>query len=137
MSAGVAETVAVKAARDDWNRTLTNKGHAMAWQLGPNARRRGHAYFWEATCTHCGAEISVADGATSCGGVRDARHVACSGPGTAVLTDIETARVADLITAAVTEFRTAIEVRMGCTHWSFYVLAGLATCLDCGHQWNV
>jgi hypothetical protein len=41
---------------------------------------------------------------SSCGGVRDARHVGCSGPGTAVLTDIEEAHVADLFAAAVADF---------------------------------
>jgi hypothetical protein len=29
------------------------------------------------------------------------------------------------------------EAGMVCSHWYFYVLAGLATCMDCGHQWHV
>ncbi|KZB86358.1 hypothetical protein AVL48_26540 [Amycolatopsis regifaucium] len=73
-------------------------------------------------------------GVTETVAVKEARtdwHETCGGPSTAVLTEIETAHVHEWITDAVNE------IRMGCTHWSFYVLAGLATCLDCGHQWHV
>jgi hypothetical protein len=96
--------VAVKSVRDEYDRILTGRGHAMDWHLGTNARRRGYACFWEGRCEHCGAEMSVASGWTSCPGVRDARHQPCSGPGTAVLTEIETGRVSQLIAAAVDEF---------------------------------
>jgi len=104
MSASRVVVAEVIAARDDYDRTLSARRHAMGWQLGANARWRGHAYFWDGRCEHCGAEMSIGSGWSSCGGVRDARDVVCSGPGTAVLTEIETDRVADLITAAVTEF---------------------------------
>ncbi|MFD8492420.1 hypothetical protein [Amycolatopsis sp. NPDC059657] len=104
MSARAGEVAAVKATRDDYNQALTARGHAMRWRLGTNALRRGHAYFWEGRCVHCGAEMSIGSAWSSCGGVRDARDVACSGPGTAVLTEIETGRSADLVAAAVGEF---------------------------------
>jgi len=103
VSATKTEVAEVKAARDDWDRRLTAAGHAMCWQLGANARRRGHAYFWDGYCAHCGAEISVGVCWTTAG-VRDARRVACSGPGTAVCTEIEAARVSEQIVAAVEVF---------------------------------
>lgn len=104
MSAAPAEVAAVTAVRDEYTDTLARRGHAIRWQLGPNARRRGHAYFWEGRCERCGAELSIGDGWSSCPGVRDARHTTCSGPGTAVLTDIETAHVHEQISDAMQDF---------------------------------
>jgi hypothetical protein len=107
VSAGAAEVAAVKAARDEHDRAAAARGHALRWQLGENARRRGHAYFWRGRCGHCGAELSVGS-AWSSGGVRDARDVVCSGPGTAVLTEIEAGRVGELVAAAVADFGTEV-----------------------------
>lgn len=104
MSAGPVEITAVKAMRDEYTETLAQRGHAIRWRLGVNARRRGHAYFWKGRCEHCGAEISVGDGWSSCPGVRDARRIPCSGPGTAVLTEIETAHVHEQVADAAVEF---------------------------------
>ncbi|MFE3178686.1 hypothetical protein ACFXPA_44135 [Amycolatopsis sp. NPDC059090] len=100
MSASRSEQAGADVVRDDYTRSLARKGHAMAWTLGRNARRKGHAYFWEGRCTRCGAEISVAADSISCPGARDARKTRCSGPGTAVLTDIENARAAERIAAS-------------------------------------
>lgn len=69
------------------------------------ARRRGHVYFWEGRREHCGAEISVGSGWSSCSGIRDARREICSGAGTAALTAIETEHVHDQLADAVREFR--------------------------------
>ncbi len=108
MSASAAEVVAVKAARDEHDGAAAGRGHRLRWQLGENARRRGHAYFWEGRCEHCGATVSVGAGWSSCSGVRHARRVPCSGPGTAVLTEIETERAHELVAAAVREFGRSV-----------------------------
>ncbi|NKQ59054.1 hypothetical protein HFP15_40050 [Amycolatopsis sp. K13G38] len=93
-------------ARDERERCRGGRGEGRPRRARQGSRRRGHAYFWEGRCEHCGATVSVGSGWSSCPGVRDARHVACSGPGTAVLTEIEieTERAHELAAAAVREF---------------------------------
>lgn len=94
--------------RDRQDEKCTGLGHDMAWELGPNSRRRGHAYHWLGRCRHDGAEITVGASWTSCGGIRDARKVRCSGPGTAVLTEIEAERANQLVNAAVAGYGRAV-----------------------------
>jgi hypothetical protein len=98
-----SEMQGADGTRDDVDARARKLGHAMAWQLGPNSRRRGHAYHWLGTCNQCGAEASAAAGSSS-GGIRDARKVPCSGPGTAVLTEIESAHVSQQVAGAVRQF---------------------------------
>ncbi|MEU4576112.1 hypothetical protein [Nonomuraea sp. NPDC023979] len=94
----------VKALRDDLDADARRRGHDMSWRLGPNATRKDHAYFWVGDCVNCGANMRCALGSSSCQGVRDARKVACSGPGTVVLTEIEAGRALELAADAVAEF---------------------------------
>jgi hypothetical protein len=94
----------VKAGRDEWDARLRAAGHAMTWKLGPNATRKGHCYHWVGLCGHCGAGMTIGRGFTTCSVVRDAREEPCSGPGTAILTEIEAQRVHDLVAGAVAEF---------------------------------
>lgn len=109
MSATADERRAALAVRDDHDREAARRGHVLRWRLGDNARRRGHAYFWEGRCEHCAAQISVGATWSSCPGVRDARKVACSGPGTAVLTEIEAGRASELVADAVTQFYRSLD----------------------------
>lgn len=97
--------------RDEWDERLRKAGHTMAWRLAPNSHRAGWAYQWIGDCTDCGANIIVDWCSTTCQSVRDARHVDCSGPGTAVLTEIEDARFAEHIADAVSEFGAAMKRR--------------------------
>lgn len=97
-----------KFTRDNIDREAATLGHAMTWKLGPNATRKGHAYYFEGKCQHCAAEASAGSMWSSCGGIRDARHEPCSGPGTAILTEIEAARAAELIAPAIAEFAAAV-----------------------------
>lgn len=98
----------VKESRDRWNIDTTSRGHSMVWRLGPNANNRGHAYFFEGDCGHCGATMQIGHTWTSCSGVRDARDVACSGPGTAVLTEIEADRLHELCAPVIAEFAAVV-----------------------------
>ncbi|MGQ0777190.1 MAG: hypothetical protein ACT4NY_22705 [Pseudonocardiales bacterium] len=104
MSTPKSDQIEANARRMYLDINARQLGHAMIWQLGLNATHQGHAYHWVGRCGDCGAEVSVGARWSTCAGVRDARKVRCSGPGTAVLTEIEAARSGDLITAAVAEF---------------------------------
>lgn len=108
MSAGRVERADVLAAREDWDLRARGRGHLLCWQLGATALRRGYAYVWDGRCGHCGAELTVGWSWTSCPGVRDARDVACSVPGTAVLTEIETERAGQLLGEAIVAYVTVI-----------------------------
>lgn len=108
MSATRDEMHSVKANMAEWTTKTTAAGHKLTWRLGENARRKGCAYFWEGTCEHCAAQMTVSVCGTSSHGVRDARHAPCSGPGTAILTEIETARRDELTSGAVDEFIQAV-----------------------------
>ena len=92
------------SVRDHVDAGARDLGHTLAWELGPCALVPGHAYHWVGVCGDCGATASASAGSSSCPGVRDARHERCSGPGTALLTQIETDRVRELMAAAVVEF---------------------------------
>jgi hypothetical protein len=96
------------ANRDDFDRKLTAAGHKMTWHLAPGSHRKGHCYTWVGDCEHCAANMTVSWCGSSCQGVRDARHVECSGPGTAVLTEIEQQHADELMGEALAEFATAV-----------------------------
>jgi hypothetical protein len=102
-----------EANRQTHDRRATAAGHTLRWRLGENATRRGHEYFKVGTCSQCAAEVSVGASWSSCSGVRDARRVPCSGPGTAVLTEIEAGRCADLFAGAVARFGRDVERALG------------------------
>lgn len=104
MSATRDERLSAEFTRDNVDTRATELGHVMTWELAPNSRRRGHCYHFQGACTNCGAEATAGAAWSSCGGVRDARREPCSGPGTTVLTDIETGRVHDLAAGAVADF---------------------------------
>jgi len=90
-----------KAVRHDIDGRASALGHRMTWKIGPNSNRKGHVYFFEGVCAGCGAEATARAGSSSCGGVRDARHERCGGPGTAVLTEIEAARFLEVVAAGI------------------------------------
>lgn len=108
MSATKGQRESAKAIRDEWDRRAAARGHQMVWRLGENARRRGYVYFFVGRCQRCGAEMTCDWSSTSCPGVRDARTTPCSGPGTAILTEIEAQRVSELVTGALIDFHRAI-----------------------------
>lgn len=104
-----SEMQSADGTRDDVDARARRLGHDMTWQLGPNARRRGHAYFWRGTCTNCAATVDAGDMYSSCSGIRDARKVACSGPGTAVLTEVEADHVRAQVASAARQFDREVQ----------------------------
>lgn len=106
--ASSTEREATRANQQDHTERASAAGHELVWQLGENATRRGHAYFLVAECGHCGAVVTVGATWSSSYGSRDARAVPCSGPGTAVLTEIENARLSELVIAALADFAAEI-----------------------------
>lgn len=99
---------AAAGCRDDLDQRAQVLGHSMIWELGAESNKRGHCYHFVGRCSDCGAMASAFRGGSSCPSVRDARKVACSGPGTAILTEIEESRSADLIAGAVAAFGQAV-----------------------------
>jgi hypothetical protein len=108
-----AEREGAKLERDEQDRAAAGRGHKLAWQLGENANKAGHAYFFEGTCEHCGAVVMVGSAWTSSHGVLDARDALCSGPGTAVLAEIEAGRRAELFAEAVAQFGRDVAAALG------------------------
>jgi hypothetical protein len=104
MSATRDQRESTKAVRDDLTERAGRLGHTMTWKLGPNSARRGFAYHFVGECQHCGASAVAYDGGSSCRGIIDARHAGCSGPGTKVLTEIETERFHAIVAGAVQTF---------------------------------
>lgn len=104
MSATRAQREGADFCRDDQDAKARGLGHTLTWTLGPNSHRKGCEYHWLGKCEDCAAEVSAGSCWSSCPGVRDARRDRCSGPGTAVLTEIETARVGELAAGAVSGF---------------------------------
>jgi hypothetical protein len=91
--------------RDNIDRAARARGHDPAWRLAPNATRKGHAYYFEGTCSHCHAHASAGPAWSSSHGVIDLRSATrCGGPGTHVLTDIEAARQSELLAPVIAEF---------------------------------
>lgn len=105
MSATRWQREGTKLNRDDHDARARALGHDVVWKLGPNATRKGHCYFFEGVCKHCHGTINVASSWTSCSNHVDLRSdKPCGGPGTHILTDIETARVSELLAPAFAEF---------------------------------
>jgi hypothetical protein len=94
------QAASVRSVRDSLDRRAQALGHQMTWQAG----RSGTATVEHGRCGHCGAEAVAGPTWSTCGGVRDARKVRCSGPGTAVLTDIESGRAKELAAGFVGRF---------------------------------
>lgn len=95
-----------RAAHD---KSARERGHKMVWSLGPNATREGYRYHFVGDCEHCGANIVCDANSSSCRGIRDGREVLCSGPGTHVLTDVETSRANELMKDAIDKFVRAVK----------------------------
>lgn len=104
MSANSTQRAEADACRDEKDEEARALGHELVWALDPDAHRRAREYFWHGVCEHCGAEVTAGACWSSCPGVRDARRVGCSGPGTAVLTEVEAARFGELVADAVARF---------------------------------
>lgn len=104
MSATRDQRLSAIGTRDDVNARASRLGHDMTWRLGPNATRRGFAYFFAGECGDCGARATAGVAWSSCDGVRDARREPCSGPGTKALTEVEDERCRQLVAEAVREF---------------------------------
>lgn len=89
------------------NETATANGHTLTWKRLPRPSK-DHALAFEGTCTDCGATVEIGSGWSSCATIRDARNETCSGPGTAVLTEVEAARASELFAEALGEYVQAL-----------------------------
>ncbi|MCF1592481.1 hypothetical protein [Streptomyces muensis] len=94
-------------AKQDMNTQVADRGHTLTWKQVPRPTL-DHALAFEGTCRDCGATVTIGSGWSSCGTVRDARSSDCSGPGTAVLTQLEQDRSAELTGEAVGEYLQAL-----------------------------
>lgn len=102
------ERYCATANRDDYNVTVRNLGHDLAWKLAPNATRKGHAYYFVGTCRNCGGNIHIGASWSSTDSVVDARTEKCAGPGTWILTEIEQGRLHELAGKAIADFGAAV-----------------------------
>ena len=89
------------------NEVAGKNGHTLTWKRLPR-ESKDHALVFEGTCTDCGATVCIDRYASSTTGIRDARNEACSGPGTAVLTEIEQERASELFADVVGEYVQAL-----------------------------
>jgi hypothetical protein len=103
-----SDRIAAEGCRDDLDQRAQVLGHSMTWELGADSTRRGCCYHFVGRCEDCGAMATAMPSGSSCPTVRDARKVPCNGPGTAILTEIEESRSADLIAGAVAAFGRAV-----------------------------
>jgi hypothetical protein len=97
---------AERAAEAAWTRdnvtvTATNAGHKLDW-----TEIKGG---WSGTCGDCGANATAFPMGSSSQSVRDARSATCSGPGTAILTEIENDHFAEFVDEAVGQFGAALD----------------------------
>ncbi|WP_199546363.1 hypothetical protein [Streptomyces sp. N35] len=95
-------------AKQHMNTQIAERGHTLKWKQMPRPTLE-HALYFEGTCADCGATVQVGSGWSSCGTIRDARNIDCSGPGTAALTAVEQERASDLFREAVGEYTQALE----------------------------
>lgn len=93
-------------AKQAMNGQVADLGHTLAWKRLP--REAGTALVFEGSCRACGASVQIGEAWSSCRGVRDARHESCSGPGTAVLTEVEAERSAELMGEATGAYLQAL-----------------------------
>ena len=89
------------------NEVAGKNGHTLTWKRLPR-ESKNHALVFEGTCADCGATVCIDRYASSTTGIRDARNESCSGPGTAVLTDIEQERASELFADAVGDYVQAL-----------------------------
>jgi len=89
------------------NETAAANGHALTWKRLPRPSR-DHALVYEGTCTDCAATVEIGNGWSSCATIRNARNETCSGPGTAVLTEVEATRASELFAEALSEYAQAL-----------------------------
>lgn len=89
------------------NEVAGKNGHTLAWKRLPR-ESKDHALVFEGTCTDCGATVCIDRYASSTTGIRDARNETCSGPGTAVLTEVEQERASELFADMVGEYVQAL-----------------------------
>lgn len=82
-------------------------GHTLTWKRLPRPSK-DHALVFEGACQDCGATVRVDRHATTTAGVRDARSTICTGPGTAILTEIEQERVDEGTAVLVADYLTAL-----------------------------
>lgn len=89
------------------NERATKLGHRpLTWEQLP--RPAGTALIFKGTCTDCGATIQIDRSGSSSSTTRNARDDACTGPGTAILTEIEQDRSDELIGEAIGEYLHAL-----------------------------
>lgn len=89
------------------NEVAGANGHTLTWARLPR-ESKDHALVFEGTCGDCGATVEIGNGWSSCRTIRNARDEACSGPGTAVLTEVEEERASELVADAVGEYVQAL-----------------------------
>jgi hypothetical protein len=94
-------------AKQDMTERTAALGHTLTWKRRP--RPAGTALAFEGTCGDCGATVEIGASWSSCGTIRDARREQCSGPGTAVLTEIEADRSSELFGEAVADYLQALD----------------------------
>ncbi|MFD7705633.1 hypothetical protein [Streptomyces sp. NPDC059786] len=89
------------------NEIADGLGHTLTWKRQPRPSKE-HALVFEGTCTDCGATVRITRYASTTTGVRDARSSICTGPGTAILTEIEQERAAEETAELVGEYLQAL-----------------------------
>ncbi|MDX2881208.1 hypothetical protein PV366_47840, partial [Streptomyces ipomoeae] len=90
------------------NEVASQNGHTLTRKRLPR-ESKDHALVFEGTCADCGATVEIGKGWSSCATIRNARDEACSGPGTAVLTEVEEERASELFAEAVGEYVQALK----------------------------
>jgi hypothetical protein len=88
-------------SRDHVNSIATNGGHKLDWEQIQGG--------WSGTCGDCGANATAFVGGSSSRSVRDARSYECSGPATAILTEIEDDHFAEFLDEAVGQFGASLD----------------------------
>lgn len=94
-------------AKQDMNETAEANGHTLTWKRLPRPSKE-HALCFEGTCTDCGATVTIGSMWSSCASIRDARNSTCSGPGTAIVTDVEQDHADDVAAEAIGEYLQAL-----------------------------
>jgi hypothetical protein len=94
-------------AKQDMDTQVVDRGHTLTWKRLPRPTT-DHALCFEGTCRDCGATVTIGSGWSSCATIRDARNSDCSGPGTAVLTEVEQNRATELAGEVIGEYLQAL-----------------------------
>jgi hypothetical protein len=110
MSASREIRQAIREEATELVRALNSRGHDVTARLGENAVRKGWAYYMILTCRNCGGDMHLGSSWTSCTSPVDLRRPQqCSGPGTHVLTEIEQARISELLEPAIADMTAAVQ----------------------------